>query len=344
MDTSKLLVGVAILAIIFAVLGFFLSSQIISQFDIPTSGAAYQGTLEPGEYFIDAKCTSSSVSSLIGRSGMLTLDVLSNTVRIGQFKKGIALPKTKDIRTTTTSETNFATVNIAERGDYRIATNYDGDAGVVSNCQLALSKSTPFMGIKRTEWFVAVIAVVMLLVAYTLLYLLRGRIGRSRELSRQLVEFGEPVTTIRERRDWTALIKWSAFFSIVFFGIILATFAAIILIALNANTNFVMNAVLLMFPLAFALLLLGAYVKIVEYRLYKDKLVYHTHLLVHGGTVIPYKNIISASPDTKNNAIKIAYRDEDGDKETLEIKSGKERINDDCRQLNELVDKYKTSG
>ena len=112
----------------------------------------------------------------------------------------------------------------------------------------------------------------------------------------------------------------------------------------------------LMFPLAFALMLLGAYFKKVEYLAYNDRLVFRTHLLVSGGEVIPFENIISVESDKKERNIIVRYRVEVSNyddveenrervpssryQKKLKIESNAENLNEDKEQLSKLVREY----
>lgn len=327
--TIKIFIGL----IIFSLAGYFLSSKTISQFEIQRLDSAYKRNLDTGEYFLDLKCTRSST---FGNSGKLNLEIFSNATRIGNYEKNINLGRVKN-NTSETSTIFLEKFNIEEQADYEIKTIYDGDNKIVSSCRVILSQSVPFLGVKRDNWFFLAIGIAVLMAITGIAYAVKERIKKSAELSGEAVSLSEPIKVISPKKEWLKLLPCDILFSIPL-GIVMAIMAVLISkFVLKLSDDSVANSAFWMFPIAFVLMIIGTYLKVVEYRFYTDKLFHYTHLLLIGGEIIPYKNIISVNIKQADKTISIKYKDKDGENEELKIESDKANINEDHRQISDLL-------
>lgn len=334
MQLQKTIFKIILLLIIFAGLGFFLSSKNISNFVIQKSGIAYNGNIDAGDYFLDLKCTRSS--TLFGGSGKIAIEINSGSNNIGKYEKNINLGGVKK-NTTESSTISLVNFSVKNKAEYQIKTNYEGDNGITSDCQIAFSKSAPFLGVKRDNWFFALISLVMIMVIIGVIFTIKIKLESSAELKRGLINLGEPKKIIKERLEWGRLLIYNVFFSIPL-GIIFAVVLILVLkYILKIDDNTSANAAFWVFPVTFVLMIFGTYLKVVEYRFYGDKFFFHTFLLFHGGEIILYKNISSANINQKNKSIVLKYKDEYGEREEFEIKIEKETLNEDCRQISDLI-------
>ncbi len=84
-------------------------------------------------------------------------------------------------------------------------------------------------------------------------------------------------------------------------------------------------------------MMVGTYFKLVEYRLYSDKLIFHTYLFIHGGKIIPYKNVTKVKIDQRRKIIIVEFRNEEG-LEKLEIENRPEDSEDNRRRILNFIE------
>lgn len=195
-----------------------------------------------------------------------------------------------------------------------------------------------FLITKRGMWLFIGVACFSVLLLATGFFALKRAIRHSKDMADSISMQGEPLKVISPKKEWSSLIIVSLFFA-SFVGMILAVVIGPLLMAMNMPPAIVFKAMVFMIPLSLILFFAGISRKLAEYRFYKDSLIYHTHLILHGGCAIHYKNISSIKGAADRKAVAIIYRDEDGDVETLEIDCGDKTMDEAVEQLRELAGK-----
>lgn len=340
MDITKVIFRGMILLMLFAGLGFFLSSKNISSFAIQKSGIAYSGSADIDNYFLDLKCTRNNSST--GKKGKISIDVLREKEKVNHFDKSVFFERLEK-STTLTNTVPIASFNLDKKENYQIKTEYEGDSEIISACKIIFSVSTPFLSIQKKNWFYILIVLAMITGVLTLLYYLREKIRYSSELKKQINDLGEPIKIIRKRKDRRKILRLlpGIIFLSIPFGFALAVIFIIIpSVLLKTGASITLNLFLSMFPFAFILMLFNVCLKAVECRFYKDKLYYfHSFFVIYNRKIILYDNISLININPKNKAIVINYKDEYGEIEQLEIESNNEQLSEDYKQILDLIKK-----